>query len=477
MNTIDASLDRPATTIQRLALRFASHRNLYAVLKSAAQVFAIRLTGAGLTYASMIFLARRLGAFDFGIYAYVFVIVGLLGLALSFGFSSSGLRFVPDYLARQKWRRLTGFLTQSYGIVLSLSTLGALLGAGLVFAFRSTIDPHYFAPLLVGLSCVPVWALLNQFESTARAFGWMHLAYIPGYILRPLLLMALVGGLVLFGGTPDAVGALWAMVAACAIAGLVQGLFVYAGIRRRVTRVTAAFHTRHWCATSLSFLMIDGFRMLLDNSDVLMIGRLLDPHSIAVYYAAIRTGGLVAFVSFSMIALAVPKFAEIHITGTRQEMQKFVSGVIQLMFWPSLLTAIALALLGPLVLSLFGADFAMGYPTMLVVLTGLVLRSATGPVEYLLNMTGHHRDTMVVYALAAVANVGLDLLLIPAFGIIGAAIATYTAMLSANLCLYLLVQKRLGVNAFIFPLTGKTENPVRAAGPDQSASSSLRSAT
>jgi O-antigen/teichoic acid export membrane protein len=102
-----------------------------------------------------------------------------------------------------------------------------------------------------------------------------------------------------------------------------------------------------------------------------------------------------------------------------------------------------------------------------VVLTGLVLRSATIPVEYLLNMTGHHRDTMRVYALAAVANVGLNFLLIPAYGILGAAIATYTAMLSGNFCLYLLVRKRLGVNAFVFPLRRKRMNAasVPAAGP------------
>ena len=88
-------------------------------------------------------------------------------------------------------------------------------------------------------------------------------------------------------------------------------------------------------------------------------------------------------------------------------LQKFVSEVIHLMFWPSLLTALALAFFGPYVLSLFGADFKIGYPTMLVVLIGLVLRTATGPVEYLLTMTGHHRDTMWVYAFAALASIGL----------------------------------------------------------------------
>jgi O-antigen/teichoic acid export membrane protein len=230
-----------------------------------------------------------------------------------------------------------------------------------------------------------------------------------------------------------------------------QGALIYAGIRRRLPPARPRFHVRFWLTTSVGFLAIDGFRMLLDNADVLMIGRLLDPHSVAIYFAAIRTAGLVSFVSFSMIALAVPKFSEIHVTGTREELQKFVSGVLHVMFWPSLLTALALAAVGPFVLSLFGEGFDAGYPTMLVVLAGLVLRAASGPVEYLLNMTGHHRDTIRVYAVASVATVVLDLVLIPHLGIIGAAIGSYTAMLSGNVWLYFLVKKRLGVSAVVSP--------------------------
>src|SRR4051812_12711439 len=215
MSAADAPLDAPATLRQRFARLRRSQHHLYSVVKSAVQVFAIRIIGAGLTYASMVFLARWLGSFDFGIYAYVFVVVTLLGLALSFGFNHSTLRFIAAYQARKKFRRLSGFLRQSYAIVLGFSAFGALLGAGLIWAFRNSIEAYYFFPLLVGLLCVPVWSLLNQFESTARALGWVNLAYIPGYVLRPLLLMLFVAGLVLLGGTANAVGALWAMIGAC----------------------------------------------------------------------------------------------------------------------------------------------------------------------------------------------------------------------------------------------------------------------
>jgi Na+-driven multidrug efflux pump len=55
------------------------------------------------------------------------------------------------------------------------------------------------------------------------------------------------------------------------------------------------------------------------------------------------------------------------------------------------------------------------------------------------------------------ANIVLNLLLIPAFGIIGAAVGTYTAMLAGNVVLYRLVRKRLGVHVFVFRLAGNSK--------------------
>src|SRR5215212_6808444 len=95
-------------TLRRFARLRHSQQHLYAILRRAVQVFAIRVVGAGLTYGSMVLLARWLGSYNFGISAYVFVIVTLLGLAFSFGFNNSALRFVSSYRAQEKHRQLTG---------------------------------------------------------------------------------------------------------------------------------------------------------------------------------------------------------------------------------------------------------------------------------------------------------------------------------------------------------------------------------
>lgn len=142
-------------------LRLTGQHDLGAVLKGAAQVLTIRIAGAALAYASMVFLARWLGVFQFGIYAYILVWLVVLIPPLSLGYSSSALRFLPDYLARGKWHRLHGFLNQGYAVALGVSTLAAVLGASLVFAFRDFVSPIYFLPLLVGLAGLPFLVLSN----------------------------------------------------------------------------------------------------------------------------------------------------------------------------------------------------------------------------------------------------------------------------------------------------------------------------
>jgi len=311
------------------------------------------------------------------------------------------------------------------------------------------VEPHYLVPMLIGTACLPFAALLVQMESTARAFGTVHLAYAPNYIIRPHVVMAAIGTAVWLGATPTAEDALWSVFAACLLTVLGQALFMLRETRRHVRPVPAVYHTRAWAGISLTFLTIEGFRLVLENADVLLLGHLLEPHSVGIYYAAIRTGGLIAFIYFAVAALAVPRFAQIHSTGTREEMQHFVSGIIKLMFWPSLAAAASLAIVGPYALALFGAGFEEGYPVLLIVLAGLVLRSATGPVEFLLNMTGHQMDTVRVWGGAAVANIVLNLLLIPQFGMLGAAMATYGTTAAANLALCLVVKRRLQVNAIV----------------------------
>jgi O-antigen/teichoic acid export membrane protein len=87
---------------------------------------------------------------------------------------------------------------------------------------------------------------------------------------------------------------------------------------------------------------------------------------------------------------------------------------------------------------------------MFIAAIGLVVRSAIGPVERLLNMLGHQHICALAYALAFAMNVALCIALVPRFGGHGAAAATSIALTFESVLLFWIVRQRLGLHVLAF---------------------------
>ncbi len=160
-----------------------------------------------------------------------------------------------------------------------------------------------------------------------------------------------------------------------------------------------------------------------------------------------KTLALVAFVYFAVAAAAAHRFSEYHVAGDRQKLADFLRASIRWTFFPSLAATILILALGKPFLMMFGPDFVKGYPAMFVVSVGLLARAAAGPVERLLTMSGHQTACALIYGAAFAAAVILCLLLIPPFGMMGAAIATATALTLESVLLVWITTARLGLSA------------------------------
>lgn len=424
--------------------------DLAAVFRGAASVMAIRIAGAGITFASMVLLARWMGAFEFGIYAYVWTWVILIGTMAPLGLNTSILRFVPEYMARKRWPRLWGILIRGHLMVLGATLAAAAVSAVVLMAITPYMDAYYLAPFAVALVAMPLYAMMDMQEGTARAFGWVTLAYIVPYVMRPLLLLGGIGVLVLAGLSPDAITALLAISAACVIAMTTQAIILVRSIKRTVPRAKPRFHSAYWLKVSAPMLVFEGAYLLMSSTDVIMLGQLEDPAAVATYFAAARTASLIGFVYFATAARAVPKFSEINASGTHEDMQSFLDGLNRMSFWPTFLGAVALILVGPYVLMLFGEGFEDGYLILCLLAIGYIARCTMGPLEYLLSMTGKQMIATWTICGAALLNVALNAVLIPELGTLGAAISTITAMIINLTALSIAVRRELGLKAFLF---------------------------
>src|SRR5690606_15935878 len=93
-------------------------------------------------------------------------------------------------------------------------------------------------------------------------------------------------------------------------------------------------------------------------------------------------------------------------------------------------------------LYLFGPSFTAGYPLLFIFIIGLIARASVGVAESLLSMAGQQRICAAVYTAVFVLNVALNVLLVPRFGLAGAAMATATALVVEAGALFVVTRQR-----------------------------------
>ena len=417
--------------------------------RNAIFIFLIRVFSAALVYASQVLLARWMGAFEFGIFAYVWVWVIVLGSLTPLGFNTAILRFIPDLTEKKEFGFLRGVIVRSRMIVAGVGLAVTIAGTGIVFLLRDYLDNYYVLPLVFGLVCVPLYALAELNEGVARNYGWSDIAFLPVYILRPMLVLLAMGGITLMGNTPCGLSALLASILASFFVLVLQTIMLVRRLNTTIPQAAPQYRSKEWLMISLPILLVEGFYMLLAHIDTLMLQLFAPPEQVGIYFASAKTTGLIGFIYFAVTAVSAHKLAALHAKGEKQQFNALVKQIIHWIFWPSLAASLGIYLLGEPILWLYGPAFTAGYPVMLILLAGMLIRAATGPVEFMLNMTEHQVSTAWVLGITIGINLALNSMLIPAYGMLGAASGTVASIAFSSLMLYLLVRRKLGVNAFI----------------------------
>lgn len=416
----------------------------------AGTIFVIRVVSAAMAYLSQILLARWMGGSDYGIYVYVWTWVLLLGSMMDFGISASAQKIIPEYRTSGELALLRGFLSGSRWMTLIVSSVVSLLLAGIVKALSPWLGAGEILPLYIGCLTLPAFVVANTQDGIARSHDWMRLGLMPQFMVRQALIIALTFGAFVLGFHLGATAAMLASAAAVWIAMIGQMMVLNRRLGGHIEPGPKAYDFRGWLAISLPILLVESFYLLLSYTDVLVLQQFRPSDEVGVYFAVVKTLALVSFIHYAMSATTAHRFAEYHALGDKERLSAYVAHAIKWTFWPSLAATVLLLALGKPLLWLFGSQFVGGYDIMFVAAIGLVVRSAIGPVERLLNMLGHQHICALAYALSFVMNVVLCLALVPRFGGHGAAAATSISLVFETVLLFWIVRQRLGLHVLAF---------------------------
>jgi O-antigen/teichoic acid export membrane protein len=203
-------------------------------------------------------------------------------------------------------------------------------------------------------------------------------------------------------------------------------LLVRAERRHRGARRPAApsrAERRNFWAFSAPRAVSAAAEICLEWADVLIVGALCSPAEAGVYAVvtrAARSAELVQQASRIAVGPVLAAALAQGRLGTVRRLHQDVAVGTAVLSWPFFVIA---AYFAPSVLSLFGPGFAAGATALRILCLGLALSYAAGGVQSILLMGGRSTAQLGNKVACLIVNVGLDLALVPRFGIVGAAIA------------------------------------------------------
>jgi O-antigen/teichoic acid export membrane protein len=396
-----------------------------------------------------VLLARTLGPDGYGIYVFAMTLVTLVGMPATAGLPILLMREVAAYEVNGQWAYMKGLLLRANLMAGSFSLLILALAAVILMFSAERFDQDRLATYAWASLLLPVSVLAGLRHGALRGLRKVVLSQLPNAFVIPAvhgtILLAAWAILGLTAFTPAL--AMASMFVASTI-GFVVGMFLlWRHLPRQLHTVRPAYELGRWLKSLPSLSALVGVSYINHHTDILMLGWLAGDESVGLYRVVTQIAIVVPFGLRVMNQVQGPHFSRMYAAGDLHRLQRLVTTTSRIALALALPAAALLILFGDAILALiFGTAYAAGHMALAILCVGSVVSTATGSVRMLANMTGHENDALKAFMWSAVLNVILNALLIPYFGIEGAAFATAVSVIVWNLVLVGRVRARTGIS-------------------------------
>ena len=419
-----------------------------------------RLFAKILRFLTQILLARVLGVSAYGVYSLA-ESIALIGQKFSLlGLSEGIVRFGSIYKQDENCGRLKSL----FGSALAVGGISGLLVSLGLFLAAEPIAVHVFGePELSQTLRLLVWSLpffgvMSLVASLARAKQRMR--YYTGLIdvLNPLLVLSAIAIAFLLGF--HLVGAVAAFTIAT-IGSAIGALFM---LHRIAPCFRSSSRTRVKFGVIMKYSLVISLRssalLLLNRTDRVMLGLLADTSDVGIYSAAATLATQTMIAGYAFNSILAPIIANLHSMNRSDEIRHVLQTTMRWVFTISVPVCLVLVLFPKQLLGLYGSGFAVGSGVLIVLALAQLGHAGVSALAQMLNMTGHQNLELFNSVGLLVLNIGLNVVLIPMYGPLGAAISTGSSILLVALVRLVQVRKLFGFH----PFTRKYMKPILAAG-------------
>jgi len=397
-------------------------------------VFAGTIFTAVLGYAFKVYLARVLGAEALGLYALGITIIGFIGILNGLGLPDSAVRFVALYGAAKKFEALRSFLWNSTWMLLAAN----LVFAAVVLKAGPWIAIHFYhSPQLVRY--LPLFAVIMITGAFTTFFGKVLAGYkevgrrtvITRFVASPLAMAVTIVLITLGGG-------LWGYLVAQIVSGIVV-MALLISLAWQLTPVAARSPDvrKLWVAPEVWSFSAAGFgigllEFFMGQTDRVALGFYRGAHDVGIYAVAALLIAYEPIILMSVNQIFAPVIADIHTRGEYVLLGRLFQTLTKWMLGLTFPLAIVMITFARPIMRIFGHDFEVGWPILIIGTCGQLVNCGVGSVGCLLFMSGNQRRLIRVQMVMAMVMVALCFWLVPLWGLLGAAVAAAVTNVGTN---------------------------------------------
>lgn len=422
------------------------------LVSQSAVIFGARLSGAGITFLAQAGIARAWGAGTLGEYLIIVASTNLIAMVMPLGFQTIGAYFASEYRAKGDGRSLRAFLLRAYGhIVLVALAVGILTWpfVGFIGEPGEVLKSHWVPTVVLALSASTVYVSCAVLVGLKRPLA----GYFSESLFRPIAaISAFLICLALVEPSQGFSQMMAVFAGLCFVIALVQFGFVVATARKLPTDVEPApAQVRRWWRFAAPWVLIGIATDFFFDIDLLLLSGHLSREDLAIFGVCTRLFSLVSFGVAAVYAVTVPDMFEAEAKSDREGFNRKVGDANLVATGLSFVLFVIMAVGGPFALMLFGPNFTAGAIPLALLCLASVVRSVFGPASLVLSIHDRPYASLPSIGLGMVTLFTANLLLVPAWGLIGASVAALIAITVWSLALWRTAYAAARIDVSIFP--------------------------
>ncbi|MFP8889339.1 oligosaccharide flippase family protein [Natrialbaceae archaeon A-CW2] len=382
-----------------------------------------------------VLLARLLSPDEYGLLYLALATLSVFALCSKLGLANAAAKYVTEY-------RETAPSQVPHIVRLSLyyTVIAAILTAAGVLVFRDEIaalvgEPSLGPLLLIGTLFLITTTLVGYLRTLLQGFEEIRRSsYLV--MLSSLGKLGFALGLVLLGY--GAVGALVGHVVAYTIVICVGGIFLYSTVQTYdvATRVESGLRKRI-LEYNVPIFFTRGSNVLDKQVDTILVGVFLTPVAVSYYVVSKQFVGFLQAPAAALGFTVSPTLGKQKAANDVAEAARMYESTIVHILLLYLPASAGIALTArPAIEYTFGSAYLGAVPVLQVLSWFILLQAIMQVTSTALDFLGRARVRAIAKGATALANVALNVILIPEFGVVGAAVATvvtYTIYAGTNL--------------------------------------------